>query len=409
MFELRPRSLSLVRPLLVSLLVVFLFVPLLQAQAQIKIGDVSVRFGLLAQGWADSLQNSAPNTGYQENLFLRRIRFIVGGQINQNVSFFFETDNPNLGKATVAANGTATKVISTGFTTQDAFVEWKPTGSSAFMIDGGLMLPPVCRNCLESAATLLSLDYGSYSFTEGTATQSVVGRDTGFLAKGYLAGGHLEYRAGIFSGFRANGGARNSLRTTARISYNPWDTETGYVYPAMYFGNKRVLQFGGAIDHQGDYKGYSVDGFVSFPMPGAAMGSRPGTASGQVGPLGSTPTAAPPAAHDAVTAEATLLRFDGGSFFTGTNGTALIADQRDATFQMGYYFAMPKLMPFVRFERQTFAQSIRQSGNNNRAQAGLTWFPSGFNFNVKGAYSRVAPRTGTKTNEYTVQMQFFYY
>ena len=406
MFEMRPRGWFLFRAV-VSLLVVFLFTPLLHAQATIKVGDVNLRFGLLAQGWADATENPTPPGGYANNLFVRRIRFIVGGQINPNVSFFFETDNPNLGRATVAANGTATKVISTGFITQDAFVEWKPTGSTAFMIDGGLMLPPLCRNCLESAATLLSLDYGSFSFTEGTATQSVVGRDTGFLAKGYLAGGHFEYRAGIFSGFRA-AGARNSLRTTARLSYNPWDTESGYVYPGMYFGNKRVLQFGGAIDHQQDYKGYSVDAFVSFPMRGA-IGSKPGTSSGQVGPVGSTPTAAPAVAHDAVSAELTLLGFDGGNTFTGTNGTTLIAEQKAVTFQAGYYFANPKLMPWLRFERQDFRAASRNGQDNNRAQAGITWFPAGFNFNVKGAYSRVAPRVGSRTNEYTVQMQFFYY
>src|SRR5439155_27224608 len=117
----------------------------------------------------------ATTKAYANNLFLRRIRFSVCGQISPNVSFVFETDNPNLGKVTVAGT-TTTKVISTGFTTQDAFVEWKPTGNNAFIIDGGLMLPPLCRNCLESAATLLSLDYGSYSFTESAATQSAVGR-----------------------------------------------------------------------------------------------------------------------------------------------------------------------------------------------------------------------------------------
>jgi len=397
MFTMRPGGpLSVFRPLLLSLLVVLMFTPLLHAQATIKVGDVNLRFGLLAQAWGDAQQNATPPGGYADNLFVRRIRFLVGGQINPNVSFFFETDNPNMGKAP--------KALGTGFITQDAFVEWKPTGSNAFMVDGGLMLPPLCRNCLESAATILSLDYGSYSFTESASTQSVVGRDTGFLAKGYLAGGHFEYRAGIFQGVRQSG-SRNALRTTARLSYNPWDTESGYVYPGMYFGNKRVLQFGGAIDHQLDYKAYSADAFISFPMPGA-IGSKPGTSSGAVGPVGSTPTAAPPVAHDALTGELTLLGFNGGTTFTGS---AAIPEQRDATFQAGYYFANPKVMPFVRLERQDFKASANNGRDNNRAQAGLTWFPSGFNFNVKGAYSRVAPRTGTRTNEYTVQLQFFYY
>ena len=39
----------------------------------------------------------------------------------------------------------------------------------------------------------------------------------------------------------------------------------------------------------------------------------------------------------------------------------------------------------------------------------MTWFPNAANYNIKGAFSRVDPRTGNKTNEYTIQMQFFYF
>jgi hypothetical protein len=381
MFDIRPRG-FLLRPVLLSLLCILILVPLAHGQAQIKVNDnINLRFGLLAQGWADIAQD-ATTKNYANNLFLRRIRFIVGGQLSPNISFFFETDNPNDGKAP--------KALGNGFITQDAFLEWKPNGSTAFMVDAGLMLPPLCRNCLESAATILSLDYGSFSFTESAATQSVVGRDTGFLAKGYLAGGHFEYRAGIFNGFRA-AGARNAFRETARLSYNPWDTESGYVYPGVYLGNKKVLQFGGGLDHQQDYKAYSVDGFISLPMGG--------------GPAGGAPTTpAPPApARNAVNAEVTLLAFDGGKTFTA------IPEQKAATAQLGYYVAGLKVMPFVRLEKQDFRATANNGRDNNRQQVGLTWFPNGHNFNIKGAYSRVDPRAGNTTNEFTIQMQFFYY
>ena len=39
----------------------------------------------------------------------------------------------------------------------------------------------------------------------------------------------------------------------------------------------------------------------------------------------------------------------------------------------------------------------------------FTWFPYGHNFNTKFAYSHIDPRTGNGTNEFTIQMQFFYY
>jgi hypothetical protein len=351
---------------LVSFLIAVLLLPTTAAaQATIKVNDdISFKVGTLIQAWADAAQD--PNgSGYAKNLFLRRIRFILGGQLAPNITFFFETDNPNLGKAP--------KTLGSGFITQDAFIEWKPR-SNAFMIDAGLMFVPLCRNCLESAGTLLSLDYGSYTFTQSTATQSSVGRDTGFQVKGYVAGGHLEYRAGAFQGFRQSG-SRNSLRAAGRLQYNLWQTESGYLYPGLYLGDKKVLSLGAGIDHQQDYDGYSADVFASVPM----------------------------ANKNAFNGELTLLHFDGGSTFTG------ISEQRDATLQLGYYLAAPKVMPWVRFEGQDFQGAANDPRDNKRLQAGLTWMAKGNNFNIKGAYSRVDPRAGRTTNELTVQMQFFYY
>src|ERR1044071_3493951 len=203
-------------PYFLAVMCLLLVPTLASAQATIKVNDnVNFRFGLLLQTWADSAEIAADPQGYANNRFLRRIRFLVGGQIAPTVSFFYETDNPNLGKAP--------KALGSGFITQDAFVEWKALGATnnAFIIDAGLLLPPICRNCLESAATLLSLDYGTFSFLESAPTQNSVGRDTGVQAKGYLAGGHFEYRAGIFQGFR-RAGSRNAFRSTGRIQYNLW-------------------------------------------------------------------------------------------------------------------------------------------------------------------------------------------
>ena len=362
-------------PYVLAVICLLLVPAIASAQATIKVNDnVNFRFGLLAQAWADSAELATTPQGYSNNLFLRRIRFIVGGQVTPTVSFFFETDNPNLGKAP--------KALGTGFTTQDAFVEWKPLGAKndAFIVDAGLMLPPLCRNCLESAGSLLSLDYGSYSFTESAPTNSVVGRDTGVQAKGYLNGGHFEYRAAAFQGFRRTG-SRNAFRSVGRVQYNVWDTESGYVYPGAYLGNKRVLSFGAAADHQNEYKGYSADAFLSLPN----------------------------AAKNAVNGELTLLRFDGGGAGANFFPAPGIPKQDDYTAQLGYYLSSIKIMPWARYEHQDFKLAANDGSDNNRWQAGLTWYPAGHNFNVKGAYSHVAPRVGNSTSEYTVQLQLFYY
>jgi hypothetical protein len=362
-----PGTPALRRILLPLFVLLLLIAPTLaQAQAVIKVNDtINVKFGLLLQGWADE-QQDAVTRGYAQNLFLRRIRFLVGGQITPNLSFFFETDNPNDGKAP--------KSLGTGFITQDAFLEWKPTGSNAFIIDGGLFLPPLCRNCLVSAATILPLDYNSWSFVESTPTQSVVGRDTGFQFKGYVVGGHLEYRAAVFSGFRA-AGARNPFRTTARVQYNVFDTESGYTYPGLYFGNKHILAAGVGADRQQGYKAYTADVFLSEPTP----------------------------TKSAFNGDVTYYHFDGGSFLTA------IPSQRDLSAEAGYYFGGSKLQPFARWEKQHFSAFSRHGAYNHREALGLTWFPNGHNFNVKGQFQRVTPRVGNRTNEYTIQAQVFYY
>src|SRR5438094_694395 len=81
--------------------------------------DVNIKFGMLLQTQADWAQDAATGS-YQENLFIRRVRFLVGGQVAPKITFFFETDDPNLGKSV-----SGTKSISTGFIVQDAYLEWK--------------------------------------------------------------------------------------------------------------------------------------------------------------------------------------------------------------------------------------------------------------------------------------------
>src|ERR1044071_7187773 len=79
---------------------------------QIKVNDtVNFRFGLLLQPQVDFQENASEQTG--ENLMLRRVRFIVGGQMAKNIYFFFQTENSRLG----GAIGTGAQAISTGFQT----------------------------------------------------------------------------------------------------------------------------------------------------------------------------------------------------------------------------------------------------------------------------------------------------
>lgn len=342
------------------------------AQATIKVGDdVSIRFGVLLQGWADWTEDVVAE-GYSQNLYLRRARLLVGGQVAPNITFFIETDNPNLGRAP--------KALGSGFILQDALAEIK--FSDPLTISAGLMFVPFCRNCIQSAATLLSLDYSSFSFLATPATQSSVGRDIGFQAKGYFNGNRIEYRVGAFQGFRAAAApgapaARNPLRTVGRLQINLLDPETpGIFYTGTYLGTKRVLAIGGGVDMQagpGDnYQAFAIDAFLDHPITDSVS----------------------------VTAQVDYLMYDGGQTFA-------IGEQNDLFVEAGLYIKPLRLLPFVRYESQDF--DLATATDNTRYQAGFTYFMRGHNANLKVAYTRLDPDAGDAGNQFTAQLQVFYY
>jgi hypothetical protein len=193
--------------------------------------DVNFRFGMLLQGMADWTQD--PNSsGYSENMFLRRVRFIAQANVARDVMVFYQTDNPRAGNA--GTNGV--KITNTGFITQDAYLEWKILGD-ALMVDGGLFYVPQSRGVLNSSSSTMSFDTPTYGQQQVTATGSTAGRDYGAGFKGYVIdGGRLEYRAAVFDGQRLTttaqpaplgpaAGSRNSFRAAGRVQYDFLDTE----------------------------------------------------------------------------------------------------------------------------------------------------------------------------------------
>ena len=383
---------SLNRFALVSLALLIAFLPgIANAQAIIKVNDtVNFKLGILLQGWADwnGQSNAVGETaGFQQNLFLRRARFFLGGQVAKDVTFFFMTDNPNLGKSTqtLTSGTTGVKAPGTGFIVQDAFVEWKI--ANEFAIQGGLILIPLCRNCNSSAASLVSMDYGTFSFQESAPTQSSVGRDTGFQAKGYFADDHLEYRAGVYSGFRAPG-VKNSFRFTGRVQYDVFDVEKGQFYAGTYFGKKKILAIGGSYDAQNDYSAYAGDVFFDFPVGGG----------------------------NGITAQADYIHYDGGNTFGFTAPTATkspaLYKQDDLFVEAGFFLGGPKIMPFVRYEQQKYSDDVNKTLNRTKYQGGLGFYPYGANFNIKAGFGRTdAPDNPNvaSTNQYTIQVQVFYF
>jgi hypothetical protein len=353
------------RACIVACAVAALLTAALPASAQIVIkgddDDVNFKLGVLGQFQADTISNPDPESN-TNNLFARRLRLMFGGQVAKNVSFFIETDAPNLGKTVSGVKNIQPPVL-----VQDAYVEVKFT--DAFMVDAGLMFIPFSRNGLQSAGTLLLMDYGAYTFSDSAATQSTTGRDTGFQARGNLVGNRLEYRIGAFQGMR-DAGSDNAFRYAGRVQYNALDTESGFFYTGTYLGKKKILAVGAGFDVQEHFHGYDADAFFDHPLgPGA------------------------------LTAQFDYNHYDGGITLT------TLPKQNDVLIEAGYLIRALKLTPVVQIaHRDITDQSL---GDERRVAVGANYWWAGHNANVKGLYTRITP-TGLDTqNEFTVQLQVF--
>ena len=357
--------LGLVRPGLAAAgLAIALAAPRGDAQAVIKVNDdVSFKFGLLLQGQADWLGSSTTDDTAQ-NLYLRRARFIVGGSIAKNVTFFFETDSPNLGKGAGATKTGAGMIV------QDAFLTWK--FADELHLDGGMILTGIAHNSLQSAASLISIDYGSYSFLYSGPTQNVVGRDTGFQVRGYPLGKKLEYRVGVWAGQR-NTSSNQAFRTTARLQYNFLDADTGFFYTGTSLGKKRIFAIGAGCDAQKDYKSYAADAYVDLPV------GTGGAVSGQID----------------------WIRYDGGTTFTA------LPKQDTLFLEGGYYVKSAKVMPFFTYSAKDLAGT--DAGDESRWSIGLGYMAFGHNTNIKAAYGKIDPKNRDSVDQFTIQLQGFYF
>ena len=339
--------------------------PAARAQVQIKVNeDVNFRLGVLGQFQGEWLEDPAEDDTSQ-NLFIRRIRLLFGGQVARNVTFFVETDAPNLGKTLPGGKNISPEVI-----VQDAYGEFRL--HPALAIDVGLMFVPFSRNSLQSAASLLPIDYGAYTFSASGPTQSVVGRDTGVQAKGYALGNRLEYRIGAFQGAR-DARSHRSFRYTGRVQYQLLDPEpAGFFYAGTYLGARRVAAVAAAFDAQDEYTAFDADTFVDYPLgPGA------------------------------VTAQLAWNRFDGDTTFP------TLREQNVVLLELGYFLRELKLTPVFQFTNRGVVDL--DAGDETRWSIGVNYWWAGHNANVKAAYTRIDPRVGLEQNGFTIQLQVFYY
>jgi hypothetical protein len=341
--------------------------------------NATAKLGFLLQPAFESISGSMPGSeNMTNNLYLRRVRLMVGMTLGDVFELFAETDTPNLGKLNAAGATLGTPVAAI----QDAFMTWKPMDE--FKVDLGMMLVPFSHNSVQGATTLYGLEYFGYSFRQSARIGNFVGRDTGVQLRGLIAK-KLEYRLGAFQGQRIGASApdvagRNAPRLMARLQFNILDPETGYFYAGTYGGTKTVLSVGAGYDHQDDYNAVAGDVFADIPI---------GT--------------------DVLTAQVNFIWLDGGDWLgnaiTGPPMVPGVPKQWALMAEAGYRLGAIKLNPIVRFEVNKIdggVQTLTFGG-------GLVYWYMGHNANLKVFYLNTTPDTdGAKAiNQINIQTQFF--
>jgi len=242
--------------------------------------------------------------------------------------------------------------------------------SQAFQLDGGLLLMEQDYNHNQSAASLLTTDYGAYTFVESTPLAERVGRDYGLRARGYVDDSHLEYRLGVYDGLRGTN-ATNDLRLAGRAMYSFFTPQVGLFYRGTSLGKTQTLAIGGSFDTQEKYHNYGEDLFWDQPLSGG----------------------------NAFTLQVDFSQIDGGTFLTS------LAKQNDVLVEGGFYIGAVRLQPFLQYASQKFSDSAKV--DETRFTGGLAYYVAGHNNNLKLSYTNIEPQHGKSRVQVNLQWQIF--
>jgi hypothetical protein len=333
--------------------------------------QASLRFGFLIQPQLELLE-TADQQATSTNLFIRRLRLVIGGTLGERWSFFFETDSPNLGKVNPNAGISTPGLKDQGdLFVQDAYLTY--SRGMAFKVDAGMMMLPHSRHGTQSAATLLAIDYAPYSFVDSGPGGERGGRDYGVQLRGYPAGQKLEYRLAVSQGVRG-AEARNPFRITGRAVYYPFGAETGFFYAGTFQGTKRQLGFGGGFDVQEDARIYSADAYFETPI-----------FKGQQG----------------FTVQFNWMRYDGGAFLPA------LPKQDAFLVEAGYHVWNHRLTPFAQYQARDFASTAVPG--QDALQAGVAWWLAGHQRNLKLSLGRLHTDGQPDRTQLLMQFQLFYF
>jgi hypothetical protein len=250
-------------------------------------------------------ENGAPSgSDPSYDIFVRRTRLLVNGDISQNFSYLFQIDNANFGKY---GNFTGRAIV------QDAWIGWAPTGitgANVLYIDAGLLLIPISHHLLESTTNFITADVHTDEFRFPVNPFQGL-RETGVQVRGWWFDKKVGFRGGVYEGVAPIATPGIAATTTPASVCVPLGTpppappatapptcvapkrypqfagfvnfdiigseEGGWLYGAYKWGKAPIVSVGGSAVYQSqavknafgnlaDQKIFSADVYVNFPQ-----------------------------------------------------------------------------------------------------------------------------------------------
>lgn len=375
---------------------ILLCLPLIAGAADNGPGYPNIKIGVLSQFHIMHNQSVdfTPVNGaggyrltWERQMYLRRMRVLIGGNISERTSFFFETDAPNIGYV----NPSGEKNIRLSVFVQDAQIQHVFSEHIGFI--AGLQLVGITRNGLQSAASLMAVDYGSHQFFASGPLENLAGRDLGMNVRGFLFDRRLEYRAGLFSG--KNEDRTSPYRFTARLNYSFIDREAGFFYTGTTLGSGKIMSLGGGIDLQDNYYGIAADAFFDYP----------------VFPFGS------------LTASVSYAYIDSGEPREGrTDFSEQFPKQNIFFVETGLFIPSSNLQPYLKYEMKDVREDTNDNGVANKLRSGdrigfgCNYYIAAHRMSVKLLYERISGNypipappyfESVKRNQIVLQIQYF--
>ncbi|WP_028323546.1 porin [Desulfatirhabdium butyrativorans] len=248
-----------------------------------KKGDISLNAGWWGQMWFQSVSNMDTNGDGRfddtlNDFLIRRSYFYLGGNVNEQLSFFTHLASDKLGMDEITND--SNNGLGSGIAVRDAWISYQLLGND-LIVQAGRMYVPFTRDYgTTSTKSLLitDLDWGQGGYRSTIFYPSRIGREDGVTLWGNVFADKLQYRFMVGDGEEDNAKNRDDkLRYAGRLSYNFFDPETDWFNAGTYLGKKHVLALGVGADSQNglmlsgreqDYFAWTADVFYDQPISG---------------------------------------------------------------------------------------------------------------------------------------------